>query len=92
NPLPTDNAVILQEQPNYGILDATKKISATQYTANFNATKVGTAKFFVELEGFRLKTTAEINVIDSKPTIDLNNATIASNPSHIYSTEEKQNG
>lgn len=90
NPLPTDDAVILQETSNYGTLSNTQKINSTQYTANFDATAVGTAKFFVTLEGVRLNTTTEISVIDSSSKIDLDNASIMSDPNHIYGTREEQ--
>lgn len=90
NPLPTDDAIILQETSNYGTLSNTQKINSTQYTANFDATAVGTAKFFVTLEGVRLNTTAEISVIDSSSKVDLDNASIMSDPNHIYGTKEEQ--
>ncbi len=91
NPLPTKAAMILQETAEYGELSDTQNKSDTQYTAKFDAKAVGTAKFYATLEGFRLNTTAEISVIDSNSSIDLNNASIESNPTHLYGTQEEQN-
>lgn len=91
NPLNNDKALIYQENHTHGSLSITKKISATQYTADFDATNTGTAKFFAALEGIPLTTSVDIAIIDSAPVINLNSATIDADPTHLYGSSAEQN-
>lgn len=83
NPIHVSSAMIVENQPNKGVLGDSVKQSDGVYTAQFDANTTGQADFYAYANNLKLNVSATINITDSTPVIDLNKATIGPNPAII---------